>query len=224
VLAEQGAKLSGLFMYNACDTLRNIPEILKWGLAEDGRTLPVFTIHIPMGTSGRGRNSIYLKQEIATLIRELEDTFAVSFSAKRFVKSIKTYDKMRNLLKQMDVLVAAGELQFDEYAQFARQGCLRPVDQQIKNLKSRMQEFDSLSLDSLKNKIHTGGVVFSGILPPPPGISQAIENANLRIVFHVLLIIHPNQPKILKNITKAFINITTLVRHFTIQQTAASIH
>ncbi len=182
VLAEEGAKLSGLFMYNACDTLRNIPEILKWGLAEVGRTLPVFTIHIPMGSSGRGRNSIYLKQEIATLIRELEDTFAVSFSAKRFVKSIKTYDKMRNLLRQMEVLVAAGKLQFDEYAQFARQGCLRPVDQQIKNLTSRMQEFDLPSLESLKNKICPGGVVLSGILPPPPGISQAIENANLRIV------------------------------------------
>ena len=82
----------------------------------------------------------------------------------------------------MDVLVAAGKLRFAEYAQFARQGCLRPVDQQIKNLKSRMQEFDSPSLDSIKNKIDPGGVVLSGILPPPTGISRAIENSNLRVV------------------------------------------
>jgi benzoyl-CoA reductase/2-hydroxyglutaryl-CoA dehydratase subunit BcrC/BadD/HgdB len=36
-------------------------------------------------------------------------------------------------------------------------------------------------LDSSKNNIHPGGVILSGILPPPPGVSKAIENANLRI-------------------------------------------
>ena len=182
VLSERGADLKGLFMYNACDTLRNLPEILKWGLAETGRTLPLFSIHIPMGSSDRDRNSIFLKNEIATLIRELEDAFAVTFSAERFKKSTLIYDEVRNMFMQMDVLVAAGKLRFDEYAQFARQGCLRPVEQLISSLKSRLQDFGSITPDSLNNNTDPGGVILSGILPPPPGISQAIEDANLRIV------------------------------------------
>lgn len=182
VLSENGAKLNGLFMYNACDTLRNLPEILKWGLAEDGRKLPVSAIHIPMGSSEQARKSTYLKREIANLIRELGDAYAVSFSAERFKKSTQIYGEMRNLFKQMDVLVAAGKLRFDEYAQLAQQSCLRSVEQNIKSLKSKLQDFDSLSLGSLVNKIEPGGMILSGILPPPPGISRAIENANLRIV------------------------------------------
>ena len=182
VLSESGTDLNGLFMYNACDTLRNLPEILKWGRAECGRTLPVFSIHIPMGSSGRERNTEYLKKEIATLVRELEDAFDVSFSAECFKKSTQLYDEMINLFKQMDVLVAAGKLRFDEYAQFVRQGCLRPVEELIDSLKSRIQDFDSISLESLNNDRLPGGVILSGILPPPPEISRAIEDADLRIV------------------------------------------
>ncbi len=182
VLSESGTGLNGLFLYNACDTLRNLPEILKWGLAEAGRTLPVFSIHIPMGSSDRDRNAKYLKKEITTLIRELENTFTVSFSAERFNKSTIVYKEMRNLFAQMDVLVAAGKLRFDEYALFARQGCLVPVEQIIDRLKSRMQGFDSITQDDLKNNTIPGSVILSGILPPPPGISRAIENAGLRIV------------------------------------------
>jgi benzoyl-CoA reductase/2-hydroxyglutaryl-CoA dehydratase subunit BcrC/BadD/HgdB len=182
VLSESSAELNGLFIYNACDTLRNLPEILKWGLAEDGRTLPVFTIHIPMGSSGQTRKSIYLKKEIATLIRELEETYSVSFSAEHFKKSTQIYNKMRNLYKQMDMLVATGKLRFDEYAQLVRRGCLHPVNQNIKSLEIKLQDLDSLSLGSMENKIDPGGVILSGILPPPPGITRVIENADLRIV------------------------------------------
>ncbi len=182
VLSESGNNLNGLFMYNACDTLRNLPEILKWGLAEAGRTLPVFGIHIPMGSSDRDQNSIYLKNEIAALIRELEDAFAVSFSAERFKKSTQIYGEMRNLFAQMDLLVAAGKVRFDEYAQLARQGCLLPVEQLIDRLKFRIQDFDSITLDDRDLNTNPGGVILSGILPPPPEISRAIEDANLRIV------------------------------------------
>lgn len=182
VLSERGANLKGLFMYNACDTLRNLPEILKRGLTEAGRTLPVFSIHIPMGSSGRDLNSMYLQQEIGFLIRELEDAFAVSFSAERFKRSTQIYAEMINLFMQMDALVAAGKLRFDEYAQFARQGCMCPVEQLIGSLRTRLQDFDAAELDGLDDNMGPGGVILSGILPPPPEISRAIEDADLRIV------------------------------------------
>ena len=34
LLSEEGSLLDGLLMYNACDTLRNMPEIIKRGLGE----------------------------------------------------------------------------------------------------------------------------------------------------------------------------------------------
>ena len=47
VLSEAGGLLDGIFMYNACDTLRNMPEILRCGLEDNGRQVPIFKIHIP---------------------------------------------------------------------------------------------------------------------------------------------------------------------------------
>src|SRR5271157_1567711 len=42
VLTAGAGLLDGLFMYNACDTLRNLPEILECGLKENGASIPLF--------------------------------------------------------------------------------------------------------------------------------------------------------------------------------------
>jgi hypothetical protein len=44
-------------MYNACDTLRNLPEILECGLGEKDIHVPLFNIHIPAMYTGQANSS-----------------------------------------------------------------------------------------------------------------------------------------------------------------------
>jgi benzoyl-CoA reductase/2-hydroxyglutaryl-CoA dehydratase subunit BcrC/BadD/HgdB len=57
VLTDGGRLLDGLFMYNACDTLRNLPEILECGLGEKDIKVPLFNIHIPAMYTGHADSS-----------------------------------------------------------------------------------------------------------------------------------------------------------------------
>jgi len=57
VLTDGGKLLDGLFMYNACDTLRNLPEILACGLGEKDIKVPLFNIHIPAMYTGQADSS-----------------------------------------------------------------------------------------------------------------------------------------------------------------------
>jgi benzoyl-CoA reductase/2-hydroxyglutaryl-CoA dehydratase subunit BcrC/BadD/HgdB len=57
VLTDGGRLLDGLFMYNACDTLRNLPEILECGLGEKDIKVPLFNIHIPAMYTGQTDSS-----------------------------------------------------------------------------------------------------------------------------------------------------------------------
>ncbi len=94
VLSDGGALFDGLFMYNACDTLRNLPEILKWGLKDAGGKAPIFRAHIPAVPLNQTDTSEYLKNEILNLIRELEEAFGTSFSEEKFRQSIGLYREM----------------------------------------------------------------------------------------------------------------------------------
>jgi benzoyl-CoA reductase/2-hydroxyglutaryl-CoA dehydratase subunit BcrC/BadD/HgdB len=81
VLTDGGRLLDGLFMYNACDTLRNLPEILECGLGEKDIKVPLFNIHIPAmytgqtdssGTSPAGAGGSFPKRDIPRLAESIQ--------------------------------------------------------------------------------------------------------------------------------------------------------
>ncbi len=72
-------------------------------------------------------------------------------------------------------------MNFTEYAQIAQDGYFTPVEGQIQILKSRLQEHDFTPFEA-DGCVRNVGVILSGILPPPSSISEAIENAGLRVV------------------------------------------
>ena len=97
VLTDGGRLLDGLFMYNACDTLRNLPEILECGLGEKNIKVPLFNIHIPAMYTGQTDSSKYLRDEITGLVSKLEQEYGVAYSEKRFRESADLYREMRSL-------------------------------------------------------------------------------------------------------------------------------
>jgi len=81
VLTDGGRLLDGLFMYNACDTLRNLPEILECGLGEMNINVPLFNIHIPAmytgqtdssGASPAGDGGSFPKRDIPRLAESIQ--------------------------------------------------------------------------------------------------------------------------------------------------------
>ena len=81
VLTDGGRLLDGLFMYNACDTLRNLPEILECGLSEKDIKIPLFNIHIPAmytgqtnssGASPAGAGGSFPKRDIPRLAESIQ--------------------------------------------------------------------------------------------------------------------------------------------------------
>jgi len=59
-------------MYNACDTLRNMPEIIQRSLGEKGKTLPFFKLHVPMVPPEQTDSKGYFADRIHELITAIE--------------------------------------------------------------------------------------------------------------------------------------------------------
>ncbi|HUN53923.1 MAG TPA: 2-hydroxyacyl-CoA dehydratase family protein [Smithella sp.] len=178
VLSDQGRFLDGLFMYNACDTLRNLPEILNCGLGDNGRALPIFKTHIPMTPPKQTSAAGYLNARILALIMELEETYGVVFSPARFRHSVALYREARSLCKELEILVAKGSLSYGRFSQINHAGYFSTVEDHIKLLKKVLNE-DSLS--HTKTSPSAVPVIISGILPPPPGLIVALEDAGFRV-------------------------------------------
>lgn len=177
ILSESRSMLDGIFAYNACDTLRNLPEILSNGLQDAGRPLPMFQIHVPMVPPRQTDARDYFRNEISSLIRLLEETFHTSFSLDRFQDSVEKYNEVRNLYRRMEKQVAAGKMTFQDFMVAFHDSSFRTVEDQIRFLSGEMSR--------CWNKEPEPGnhpVMISGILPPPLPVIQAIGEAGLRIV------------------------------------------
>ncbi|MGO9215677.1 MAG: 2-hydroxyacyl-CoA dehydratase subunit D [Syntrophales bacterium] len=181
VLSDQGKILDGLFMYNACDTLRNLPEILHCGLEETGRSLPIVKTHIPMAPQEQSRTSGYLSAKILSLIIELEDTFDVVFSPDKFRLSVALYREMRSLCKELERQVARGAISYGRYSRIIQEGCFTTVEHHIDLMRCILKE-DPLFRDESVMPSPAAAIIVSGILPPPPVLIDAIENAGFRVV------------------------------------------
>ena len=185
VLSSNGLPLDCLFSYNACDTLRNLPEILAHGLDEKGSQVPFLHIHVPMNGIYQDLGAAYLKNQIETLERQLESIFGIPFSPEAFAGSIELYRKLRSLTGTLGEQVARGAMPFSDYAGLVQAGYLRPVEDQIEVLTTALDRANGMVTDQAGR-----GILLSGILPPPKPVCDAIEQDGLTIVANDIAAIH----------------------------------
>ncbi|MFP4532556.1 MAG: 2-hydroxyacyl-CoA dehydratase subunit D [Desulfobacterales bacterium] len=185
LFSEAGGLVDGLFMYNACDTLRNLPEIIQRGLNQAGRQVPFFHIHVPMTPPHQTDAGEYLENEINGLIADLEKTFDCHFSSDAFQKSIARLEKLRGISLAAEAAVAQGRLDFQSFAKTLHLAWAIPSgpNAEIPADWPEKQVPDTVHPDK-------PGVILSGILPPPDSVIAAIEASGLRIVGNDIASLH----------------------------------
>lgn len=174
VLAEGPTTLSALFTYNACDTLRNLPEILAGDL--DGH-VPMLRLHLPAARPGSDGSRRYLQEEIGELVEGLERLTGRSCAMKAFTESVQLYREMREQLVAIGDRVSRGCCTFADAVQVIIQSDAILVEDRIEVLGRFNTSHDSDPVPSPK-----GRVIVSGILPPPPHACEAMDRAGLRVV------------------------------------------
>ncbi len=178
MLRHGGELFDGIVMYNACDTLRNLPEILQLGLAGQGQPLPLFRLHIPTSSLEKPADRLYLTQRIHRLIQELEESFNISFSAEAFRDSVDLYRRQRALAAGLQELVGQGRLTVYEFYRMMNAGQRIPVEEHLAMLETAIERYSAgPPADQASPR-----VIVSGILPPPAGIIDCIAAAGLRVV------------------------------------------
>ena len=178
VLSGPGRLLDGLFMYNACDTLRNMPEILERGLRAAGNQAPWFHIHVPMNGAGAAEGGAFLRSEINSLVERLEEAYDVRFSPDGFQESLRLYRRVRQQARRLEGAAADGLCRFSTYSRVMTENAFRLVEDQAAALEDCLGGLE----DQAVPPEPSGRVVLSGMMPPPPEVSALIEGAGLRIV------------------------------------------
>ncbi len=187
VMSDANGLLDGLLFYNACDTLRNLPEILREGLAESGAVAPpMFRIHVPMVPTEQTDSSGYLRNEFESLIGSLEAHFGVRFSEEKFAASVALYTNMRDLCLQLEEDVSQGTMTFTDFSENLMSANFLPVENQVELLESKIAG----SGPSLDSESPRGRVIASGILAPPNSISRLIDDAGFRVVGNDIAALH----------------------------------
>lgn len=176
VLSDAAGCLDGFFSYNACDTLRNLPEIIASSNKEASRDVPMLRMHVPQVNRTQTDPDKYIKNEISRLIGDIEKAFGRAFSAQSFQQSIESYAKMRALCLDAEKRVAQGSLSFSSLCNVVLSGYFLPVEEQITNL------LDWMATDETAPARKGPGIMVSGIMPPPFYVMQAMEKAGLRVV------------------------------------------
>ncbi len=175
ILTDGEKELDALFMYNACDTLRNLPEILSCGLGD--ADLPMLKLHIPAARldSDYGRN--YLENEISNLIEGLEELTGHAFEMSSFRDSVSMYRLLREKLDAVNTCMANGTFGYAGTIQQLTSLNGLPVEKQIEALDAYLI---SQNVDSLPEKHKR--IVVSGILPPPRYACEALDKAGFCVV------------------------------------------
>ncbi len=177
---------AGLFFYNACDAVRNLPEILSDGWKARGAAAPAFfDMHIPVQALGREYGEDYLGREILRLIARFEGFFSVDFSPARFAESVSRYAKLHRLAREAEELVARGVVSFSEFSRIVMENT---------RLSALIKEHEKAP--KLKPR-RSKRVVLTGIHPPPPKVTAMIEAAGMTVVgndFAALARTYANDP------------------------------
>lgn len=172
VLADAGTCFDGLFAYNACDTIRNLPEVLDLGCRDMGRPVPILTLHLPQVNRCLCDPKTFLGEEISRLIQDIRDKFGLFPAPGAFLESTVLYARMRSLCRDAETLVGKGMVSFSDFIRVASLNHFLPVADQIARL-------ETLISGAVPGKVAGTRVLVSGILPPPPAVVDAMENAGL---------------------------------------------
>ncbi|MFZ5573420.1 MAG: 2-hydroxyacyl-CoA dehydratase subunit D [Thermodesulfobacteriota bacterium] len=197
LLAGDGPPCDALFLYNACDTLRNLPEIISTGLLEKGKSIPILRLHIPATNLASAGSALYFQQRIATLIQELQERFSVRFSAAAFRESIRKYGELRQRHRRIATGVARGRIDFDTFAQLCCSGRHLPDDDHLERLDGLLRSLETASPADV-GATGEPRVMLSGILPPAGALTRRMEKAGLRIVADDIAALgraHASQPE-----------------------------
>ncbi len=193
VLSEKGGDLNGLFAYNACDTIRNLPEILQTGLREAGREVPMFTMHLPQYESIITGNQDYLRKEIKQLIDALEQVYHAHYDWAKFQASAQLFQQQRQLARQLEEHVTRGRVKFTDFARLITDGAALPVETQIAQLQAALKAVDVYS--EPPDVEYQNKTIISGILPPPPAISALLEDTGFRVVGNDVAVLNRSYAK-----------------------------
>jgi len=181
LLTADSDGISGLFFYNACDPVRNLPEIVADGRKVRGMPVPaIFRIHVPVQALGRGYGEKYLSDEIGRLVGSLERFFSTAFDPGRFMESVALYDEMRRLARECDLLAARGAVSFSAFSRLMMENTRLNVEERIGRLSAFRDEHGKDS--ATKAPGNTKRVVLTGIHPPPPKVTAMIEGAGMTVV------------------------------------------
>jgi benzoyl-CoA reductase/2-hydroxyglutaryl-CoA dehydratase subunit BcrC/BadD/HgdB len=169
--------LDGIVSYNARDTLRNMPEIVKCMLDDHGKSIPSFNFHVPAVSfeqSPQAKN--YIELQLNKFISSIENRYQIKFSGDKFAESIELYRTMRNLCIEAETLASKGIIPFHIFCESAEEGNFIPVEKHIEKLKSLLSSYspDSKNMKSKK-------IILSGILNPPTGIAKLFEECGLTV-------------------------------------------
>jgi benzoyl-CoA reductase/2-hydroxyglutaryl-CoA dehydratase subunit BcrC/BadD/HgdB len=181
LLTEDSASLSGLLFYNACDPIRNLPEIIADGRKLRRMKMPaVFRIHVPVQALGRDYGGAYLAAEVRDLVGAFEDFFKRDFSPNRFSESVSRYDEMRRLARDADELVTGGAASFSEFSALMMKNTRLGVEERIARLSAFGKR--GVAKAAPKRDRTTKRVVLTGIHPPSPEVILMIEAAGMTVV------------------------------------------
>jgi len=179
LLSQEGCLLDGLMMYNACDTLRNMPEIINRGLQEKEKTLPLLKLHVPMVSPNQTDTTGYLTDRIRELISDFESIFGIRFSSERFLASVKLYNSIRKLCQEMETLVAEGKASYADFSRQIRNGYFMSPEDYLSALENAIKKAQS---GPAKNSPDGRKIIVSGILPPPDALCSIIEQVGMKVV------------------------------------------
>lgn len=175
ILSEYGDIFSGIFSYNACDSLRNLPEIIL-----ERKDVSNFRIHLPQNLSTMDYNLRYIRDEIQNTITDLENCFSKTFDFEKFCSTVELYRKRQDLSLAMERHVFEGRLSFSNYTSLQQLNNFCSIEQEVENLA----RFDS-HMTELGTKGDNDGnknIILSGIMPPSSGLINIIEDSGFRIV------------------------------------------
>jgi len=176
-LGNGAGLFNAFFMYNACDTLRNLPEILHEGLKQEGVELPIFRLHVPALSPDRSGVRAFMADKVKNLIGELECFTGRSFSTSAFRQSIDLYRRQRELCLELEGCLCNGKIPFSSCAETLRWFHFLPVEEHIQVLEKTL----SAAQESPDGRPHAA-VMLSGILPPPAAIMETMDRSGLRVV------------------------------------------
>jgi len=174
VLSDAGANLDAIFSYNACDTLRNLPEILAAGVREQGGKISRFSLHVPAISMQRPETKSYFANNIRQCIKDLEAVAPRPYSTENFLQSIALYNEWRALGRELDIASGKGNLPFEMLVRLALEAAFLSVEERLAAGKALLKH--AVGNPPPKNAVP---VLLSGIMPPPPAFLKVIEESGL---------------------------------------------